>query len=136
MRAVLAYHSERDGSFVDYVGVDPSFRKQGLATLLINSLLPPVVLCVRPFTSAQKAYVAMGFEHDATREAGVGGTFMVLASTEHPSATVRGQAWKHLSDDDRATLVETVRTQQHTTENGAHHILATGDDRMRYIVLV
>ena len=137
MRAVFAYHhDERDGgSFVDYVGVDPSCRKQGLATLLINSLPPPVVLCVRPFTSAQKAYVAMGFVHDATREAGVGGIFMVLHSTKHPSATLRGEAWGNLSDDHRVTLVETVRLQQHTSKNGAHCILATNDDRMRYIVL-
>lgn len=136
MRAVLAYHTERSGgSFVDYIGVDANVRRQGLATFLIQSLPAPVALCVRSFSGAEKAYVAMGFQDDVGREAGVGGRCMLLRSTTHPSAIPQGSLWCDLPERDRELLVQAVRSQQKTSAKGAHNILATGDATMRYLML-
>lgn len=136
MRAILAYHTDWRGTFVDYIGVHADYRKQGLAKHLINSLDAPVALCVRQFTAAEKAYIAMGFEDDATREAGIGGRCLILNRTKHPSATIGGLPWQRLSEEDRHVLVSTVQTQQKTTMCGAHNVLATADEHMRYIVCV
>ena len=63
MRALLVYHMLHDDeAFVDFVGVDPSFRKCGYAKQLLEHILHPIQLIVADQNvRARSLYARNGF---------------------------------------------------------------------------
>lgn len=147
MRGLVAFHSVADGFFVDYVGVRKRHRRQGLGTVLMESVVPrgssESVHLIVAETKNVHFYARRGFRGTLSSpyDPSIGESALVRvgsgpSTTPDAAAHPSPREWDQLSAQEQSDALVLVAQTERMSTKAAWRLLSPNDPRMRYGIMV